>query len=208
MALDTIGTNRWVRGTLVGLVTGLVVLFSTGVHSNGKHKMKTIPSLFESVQLGPTEESACSPQLGGWDYRGIKLNAPTRVIVTEEYILPLCGGWQFSEKFLNRFRNIFSMVVIVVTDKITFKSYSASLRKPGLEYKDKSKSIGTDEELENNTSSVNFNIDLYNYIPDLPQKPGKYQIYALVGEVKSNVVEVEIEVTKGASPGPKPPQPM
>ena len=207
MALGKTDANRWVYGALVGLVTSLV-LFASGVHSSGKHKMKTIPPLFETVQLGPFEETACSPELGGWDYRGIKLNAPTKVIVNEEYILPLCGSWVFSKKFLNNFNNIDSAIVIVVTDMRTFKSYSSSLQRPGLQYPKTGKAVGTDEELETNTTTSWFNIDLYDYIANLPQKPGKFQIYALVGEVKSNVVEVEIEVAKGATPGPKPPQPM
>lgn len=204
MALGTTCTSCRVREILVCLVTSLVVLFSTGVHSNGKHKMKTVPPVFETI-VGHIGETPCTPELGGWDYRGIKLNAPTKVIVIEEFLLPLCGVWQFSDKFLNRFRDYYSMVVIVATDMKTFKSYSGSLSKPG--QIERRKMVGTDEELENNTSSVSFNIDLYNYIPSLPQKPGKYQIYALVGEVKSNVVEVEIEVAEGATPGPKPPQP-
>ena len=77
-----------------------------------------------------------------------------------------------------------------------------------MQYPEAGKAVGTDEELEMNTTTSWFNIDLYNYIHTLPQKPGKYQIYALVGEIKSNVVEVEIEVAKGVTPGPKPPQPM
>lgn len=206
MALGKACTSCRVRRTLVCFGTFLVTLISSTAQANGNLKMKTIPPLFETVQLGTPGETACTPKLGGWDYRGIKLNAPTKVTVSEEYILPLCGGWQFSDRFLNRFKDYYSMVVIVVTDMKTFKSYSGNLSEPG--QMERRKMVGTDEELENNTSSVSFNIDLYDYIPSLPQKAGKFQIYALVGEVKSNVVEVEIEVAKGATPGPKPPQPM
>jgi hypothetical protein len=170
--------------------------------------MRTIPPLFETIQLDRTGESPCSPELGGWDYRGIKLNAPTKVIISEEFVLPLCGAWKFSKKFLNKFKNTFSAVAIVVTDMKTFKSYSSNLQRPGLQYPEIGKAVGTDEELEINTSSVSFNIDIYDYVRDLPQKPGKYLIYALVGDVKSNVVEVEIEIEKGAKPGPRSPRPM
>ena len=170
--------------------------------------MKTIPSLFETIQLDRTGKSACSPELGGWDYRGIKLNAPTKVIISEEFVLPLCGGWQFSNKFINRFRNIFTEIVFVVTDMKTFKSYSGNLRKPGFEYEDSQKAVGTDAKLEESGHTSWFNIDVYDYIQDLPQKPGKYLIYALVGDVKSNVVEVEIEIEKGAKPGPRSLRPM
>ena len=169
--------------------------------------MKTIPPLFEST-LGQVGESACSPPLGGWDYRGIKLNAPTKVIISEEFVLPLCGAWKFSHKFLNKFMNTYSAVVIVVTDMKTFKSYSGNLQEPWMQYEDAGKAVGTDEELETNTTASRFNIDVYDYIQGLPQKPGKYLIYALVGDVKSNVVEVEVEIEKGAKPGPRSPRPM
>ena len=171
--------------------------------------MKTIPQLFETVQLGPSGESACSPGLGGWDYRGIKLNAPTKVIISEEFVLPLCGAWKFSGKFLSKFRNISSAIVIVVTDMATFKSYSGNLQEPwATKNKDGRKVVATDEELEESTAASRFNIDVYDYVRDLPQKPGKYLIYALVGDVKSNVVEVDIEIEKGAKPGPRSPRPQ
>lgn len=160
MALEITGTNRRVSGALVYLVTGLVILFATSVHSNGKLKMKTIPPHFETIQLGASGETACSPNLGGWDYCGIELNAPSKVIVTEEYIFPLCGGWTFSYKFINKFKNIYTEIVLVVTDLNSFKSYSGGLRKPGLEYEPNRKAIGTDQELEENTVSHWFNVDL------------------------------------------------
>lgn len=188
------------------IVAALLIPF--GVQSNGKHKMRTIPPLFETIQLDRMAESACTPPLGGWDYRGIKLNAPTKVIISEEFVLPLCGAWKFSEKFVNKFKDIDNEIVIVVTDMKTFKSYSSNLRKPGWQYPEIGKSIGTNEELETNTTGGWFNIDVYDYIQNLPQKPAKYLIYALVGDVKSNVVEVEIEIEKGAKPGPRSPRPM
>lgn len=188
----------------VVIATALLVPFE--VQSNGKHMMKTIPPLFETIQLDRTGKSPCSPELGGWDYRGIKLNAPTKVIISEEFVLPLCGGWKFSEKFLSKFKNVFSMVVIVVTDITTLRSYSGNLEKPGTH--DREKNSLSNEQLETITSSVSFDIDVYDYVRDLPQKPGKYLIYALAGDVKSNVVEVEIEIEKGAKPNPKSPRPM
>jgi hypothetical protein len=200
--------TRIVHGALVCTAIAVAFLIPFGAQSNGRHTMKTIPPLFETIQLGRMEESACTPPLGGWDYRGIKLNAPTKNIIREEFVLPLCGSWQFSDKFINKFKNIHTEIVIVVTDMKTFKSYSGNLRTPGFEYKENRKAVGTDEELEENTAASWFNIDIYDYVRDLPQKPGKYLIYALVGDVKSNVVEVEIEIEKGAKPGPRSPRPM
>ncbi|MDH5571727.1 MAG: hypothetical protein OEY89_08180 [Gammaproteobacteria bacterium] len=171
--------------------------------------MKTTPPLFETIKLGLNDETACTPKLGGWDYRGIKLNAPMKVIINDEFVLPLCGAWKFSEKFLNTFNDfINTQIVIVVTDLNTHQSFSGNLRKPGLKSPEYSKRDGSDEELEENTVASWFNIDVYNYVRSLPQKPGKYQIYALVGEVKSNVVDIEIDVEKGSTPGSRKPRPL
>ena len=56
----------------------------------------------------------------------------------------------------------------------------------------------SNEQLENQFDKLD--IDVYDYVRDLPQKPGNYLIYALAGDVKSNVVEVEIEIEKGVKP--------
>ena len=170
--------------------------------------MKTIPPLFETISLGKLSESPCSPEIDGWDYRGIKLNGPSKVIISKEFVMPLCGCWQFSYKFINKFKRMDNEIVIVVTGTVTFKSYSGNLAKPGYEYKDYVKSVGTDEELEMNTVSGWFNIDVYDYVRKLPEKAGKYKIYAIIADVKSNVVDVEIVVAEGEEPGPRAPRPQ
>lgn len=196
-------------GKMSYLLLATLLTMSAYAQSNGNQLMKTVPPVFENIPLGRMEPSECTPDvLSDWDYRGIKLNAPEKVIVSEVFVLPLCGAWQFSYKFLNRFDNVFSMVQFVVTDKEDFKSYSGSLMKPGLNYQKRITSIGTDEQLQNRTSSVSFNIDVYDYVVNLPQKPGTYLIYALVGDIKSNVVEIKIEVMKGSNPTPREPSPM
>ncbi len=170
--------------------------------------MKTIPPLFENIPMGQMSESPCIPEINDWDYRGIELNAPSKVIISDEFALPLCGAWQFSYKFINKFRRIHNEIVIVVTDTVTYKSYSGNLEKPGYERQDYKKAVGTDEELEMNTASSRFNIDVFDYVRSLPEKTGKYSIYAIIGDVKSNVVEVELEIEKGAAPGPRKPRPQ
>ncbi|MFK5856888.1 MAG: hypothetical protein QM503_12225 [Bacteroidota bacterium] len=169
--------------------------------------MKTIPKEFESILLGELSESDCSPKIDSWGFRGIKLNAPKKVIVNSEFILPLCGSTQFSEKFINEFKRIDDEIVIVVVNTLTNQSYSGNLSEPSYESEENIKSIGTDEELELNTVNGWFNIDVYDYVRSLTQLEGTYLIYALIGDLKSNVVSVEIEISEGAVPGPREPRP-
>jgi len=181
---------------------------SNKIKSEKNHKpMKTIPSNFESVPLGNKSESTCSPKIESWDFRGIILNSPKKIRISDEFILPLCGTHQLSELFINKFKKYDHEIVIVVTDTSTYKSYSGKLSKPGFKSEDYAKAIGSDEELERNTVGGWFNIDVFDYVKSLPEKEGKYIIYATIGDLKSNVVEVEIGIEKGNTPAPRQPRP-
>jgi hypothetical protein len=76
----------------------------------------------------------------------------------------------------------------------THQSYSSNLidKSQDATYPDDSRLEGTEEELEELTEASRFAMDLYHYIPNLTKKPAKYLIYALLGDQKSNVVEVEV----------------
>lgn len=169
--------------------------------------MKTIPSSFENISLGNKSESSCSPKIESWGFRGILLNSPEKVLISSEFVIPLCGSHQLSELFINKFKRYDHEIVIVVTDTKSYKSYSGKLSKPGFKTEEYTKAIGSDEELERNTAGGWFNIDVYDYVRSLPEKEGKYLIYATIGDFKSNVVEVEVEVEKGEAPGPRAPRP-
>lgn len=173
-----------------------------------KKTMKTIPEKFESIKLGDIEKNSCIPEIDEWDFRGIEISSPSRVAVNEEFVFPLCGIWQFSYAFINKFKQVDKEIVIVIIDMETFESYSGNLQRPGSKSEDYRKSVGTDEELEMNTASGWFTIDVYDYVRSLPEKAGRYSIYTIVGDVKSNVVEVVIEVEKGTEPGPRKPRPQ
>ena len=167
------------------------------LYANDKKKMniETIPSSFELIQLDRWEKSECTPKMDIFKERGIVLNSPEKVLISEEFILPLCGIWTFSEKFINEHPTIDTDTTLVVTDKSNFKSYSANLARPDFEYEPRSKSTGTEEELNFNAEQSYFNINVYDYVVKLPKKRGVFSIYATIGDVKSNVVEIEI-ITK------------
>jgi hypothetical protein len=105
----------------------------------------------------------------------------------------VCGGYRLSGKFLNQFRNVDKEITIVVVNTASHRSYSTNLIDKSLDatYPDPEKIPRTEEELERVAGGF-FDLDLYHYLPDLPKRPAKYLIYALLGDQKSNVVEVEV----------------
>lgn len=180
--------------------------FTPHAYSNGlnvnieghvKPTMKTIPPDFEKVDLGSFKESLCTPQKI-WPPdgrpRGIWIAAPTKVITNGDYQFPLCGSWLLSTKYLNKFRNLELAMTTVVVDAATHKSYSDNFADKQFDmiYYDRTPTSGTDEELEDWTEGGWFNIDVFRYVPSLPKRPGKFIVYVLLGEQKSNVVNVEV----------------
>lgn len=157
-------------------------------------KIKTIPSSFETIPWNQFKESSCTPKIDMLnDERGFLIAAPTKVITYGDYHLPLCGRYVFSKKFLNQFKHINSEMTVVVVDTKTHRSYSSNLRSKTAEmFPERSKAIGTDKELEELTGGSWFNIDVYYFIENLPKHPAKYLIYVMLGDQKSNVVEVEV----------------
>lgn len=182
---------------------------STEAKKQEVKKMRTIPPVFGEVFAkvshwgGVPEEGPCLPkQMQNFPYddsRGIFLNAPTKVITNGKYVLPLCGGYNFSQKFLNSIHSEYEALVIVVVDTKTHQSYSTNRidgnmdePRPKLSGDPSRKYQGTDKELEELTAGSSFAMDLYYYISSLPKRPAKYLIYAIFGDQKSNVVEVEV----------------
>lgn len=161
---------------------------------NKQIKIKTIPSSFESIPWNQYSKSSCTPEIDWLNgERGFLIAAPTKVITQGQYHLPLCGTYVFSKKFLNKFKHINSELTVVVVDAKTHRSYSSNLTDKSMEViAERSKAVGTDEELEKLSGGSWFNIDVYYFIESLPKRPAKYIIYALLGDQKSNVVEVEV----------------
>lgn len=165
-------------------------------NANGNNKMKTVPSIYEKIsEFEPFGPSECSPNTF-WpprdedkDKRGIWISGPEKIIANGDYRLPLCGKWTFNTNYLDGFRNILLDMTMVVVDRQSHQSYSDNFsdKKFGLDYIDE-RGDGT----SNDVISGFFNVDIYEYIPSLPKKTGYYMIYVILGDKKSNVIEVKI----------------
>ena len=52
-----------------------------------------------------------------------------------------------------------------------------------------------DPDLDNILVTGYFNLDLYHWMDGLPRSPGRYHVFATVGDVVSNVVTIEVSAS-------------
>jgi hypothetical protein len=152
--------------------------------------MPLIPSLFERVPGDRFEPSAGSPDVAE-DFRGISLAAPTRVILADGVMLPVCGTYQVSGRFFNRFRSFVNQIVVVAVDAEAHAPRAINLLREGFE----PVASGFDPSSPDFDQIVVtgwFNVDLFTWMSGFPRGPGRHHVFATVGDVVSNVVTVEI----------------
>ena len=116
-------------------------------------------------------------------------------LINNNFVIPICGSWQFDAKFISQFKDISNEIIVVVNDLNGKKSYSSNL------LLDEFSSPESDDLSEGNSNAIKpsivsgwFNIDLYRYLSDLPKKNTKLVVYATIGNFKSNVTEIEVSV--------------
>lgn len=152
--------------------------------------MPLIPSLFERVPGDKFEPSAGSPDVAE-DFRGVTLAAPTRVILADGVTFPVCGTYRVSGRFFNRFSSFVNEIVVVAVDTSTHAPRVMNLLQQGFD----PVKTGFDPsapDFEQIVVTGWFNVDLFTWMPSLPRGPGRYTVFATVGDVVSNVVTVEI----------------
>lgn len=148
------------------------------------------PAAFARVPLGTFEEHALSPEVPA-DFRGIRIAAPVEVVLDRGERLPLCGTWQVDARFFNRFRSMDNEIVVVAVDAARHAPYAANLLEPDFTpapaHFDES-----EPGWEETVLTGWFNLDLFEWLEGLPRRPGRYHVFATVGDAASNVVTVEI----------------
>jgi len=137
-----------------------------------------------------SDESSCSPDVTD-EFRGLVIAVPDKVTTKEDSIFLVCGTYQVDESVFVQFRSFENEIVIHVTDLTTHTPYSSSMMDENFEpeYLD---DFEPDEGVEDVVYTGWFSADLFDYFPDLPRRPGLFSIYATIGDMKSNVIKVEI----------------
>jgi len=147
-------------------------------------------SEFSNVSLGTFDEDVCSPAVDE-KFRGLVISAPKKIPLSEDIVFPVCGTYQVDEGELIKYRSFENEIVIIVTDMTDNKPYSGNLLENGFE-PDILDGFRSDDEVSNVVVTGWFNVDLYRQISKLPRLPGKYQVFATIGDMKSNVVAVDL----------------
>jgi hypothetical protein len=149
---------------------------------------------FDEVKLNSKEPGPSSPKVDD-DFRGIKIVAPARVVLGEGAPFVVCGTVRFNYRFTLRFASFSNDITLVVVNTATKKSYSHNLLRPG--FKPGPKHFIKEEDVDpGDVVTEWFNADLFYYIDNLPREEGTYWVYATIGDVKSNILTVELVESK------------
>jgi hypothetical protein len=152
--------------------------------------MAMSPSRFERVRWDSFEENACSPPLPG-SFRGLVLAAPLLVSAGEDAILPVAGAFQLGARFLCRFKSMPNEITLVAVNAATHAPCCANLLRDGY-LAEPSGFSPSNPHLDRIVVAGHFNVDLFQWMTDLPRSPARYHVFATIGDVVSNVVTIEV----------------
>jgi hypothetical protein len=172
-------------------------------------KMIVDPATFVRIPLNTMKESPCSPQVDE-DFRGSVIAAPDSIDLAGPWheavginkprpVLPVCGTIQYTAATDARFLSTMDQILLVAVDARTHVSYVSNLEDKGGESDPRMFTRPTPEQLEewkNRVYTSFFNANAFYYLEDLPAAPARYHIFAVVGDIVSNMKTVEVTARK------------
>jgi hypothetical protein len=156
------------------------------------------PELFSTVKINSEEKTACTPaDIDTPFYTGITINAPKRVGFTSgnTFVIPVCVNGTVPEMGAKTPKPMLFAVDLVTQKKYSGVAYEH--KPPKIEGVDidfvppPASSAATPEMLQGLRGGLIFSTDLVAVVK-LPKKSGKYQIYLEHGDLKSNVVAMDV----------------
>lgn len=155
---------------------------------------------FLNIQLNYDNETPCTPAEPDDPYwQGILINAPKKVYLntgSKEKIIhydkvPICG---FSMIEILKVKKAGGMK-LVVTDTQSGERFEGIIDYASMDavsnIPDPNHTPFTDEELTGLVSGGAFNPNLTDFVA-VPKKPGKYDVQVILGQYRSNTVQIEI----------------
>ena len=160
-------------------------------------------SALASVQFNSSKESACSPKVDR-DFRGIVIASPPQADLRGPWadylgferprpLLAVCGTAQFSEATDAKFQSLSNEILLVAVDAKSHRPYVSNLLRKGFEPA-LSRPATPEEAIawKNRVHRTWFNANAFYYLEDLPARPAAYHVFAMAGEMVSNVNHVEV----------------
>lgn len=161
------------------------------------------PAAFNGIKLNTREDSACTPRFDD-AFRGLVIAAPDTVDLSAPWhesvgsnrprpVLPVCGALRFSAATGARFLSISDQVLLVAVNAQTHVPFVSNLVQkdviPDVEPRP------TPEQLnawKNRVETAFFNANAFYYLDDLPAAPARYHLFAMVGDIISDLHTVEV----------------
>lgn len=160
------------------------------------NKMMTDDKLFENVPFGTNKQTACSPAELGIEWRGVKVRAPSQVVLPGKdtphsaLIIPLCGIYRIN---LAKAMRHPGPRMLIVTDVDTGQSYRGPIvnRDPSITIPPPRSPRRDPAAFEGIFSGSYFNVDVASYVA-LPLKPARYRVKVEWSGYESNEVSVAV----------------
>jgi hypothetical protein len=160
---------------------------------------------FDAVVAGSLMPNGCTPELDqdDFDFRGIRIQAPTRVEFQPGRIDPLfgafarlmiCGVYCFDGNYLGLREQFLERLVLVAVDAKRHRAFSTSLQAVPNAVAGPDPFEGlmlTDDDWEGRTVTGYFNPNLAEVMP-LPADEATYVVYAVLGSYVSNVLQMTV----------------
>jgi hypothetical protein len=180
----------------------LATLSSCQAYSTPRSHIVAINSAnFKNIELHTDTQNVCSPDISRHsDFIGIAINAPTEVDFNKAQpaqdgsftVIPICGFYQLSLIELSKDPIIRLFAINVETEQV----YQGQLIEEDPNSDEPLPFFVTEpkpEEIEGQLLSAYFNPNLARFV-SLPATEANYKILVQIGEVKSNTVDVKVNL--------------
>lgn len=165
--------------------------------------MPTFPPHFDGIKLNTKKKSACSPRIAD-DFRGLRIVTPDRIDLGDPWhdgvgsnvarpVLPVCGTLRVGGDTAARFSSLSNQILLVAVDARQHASYVANLVARGMTPEVSPPPTPAElEEWKDTIETSYFNANAFYYLQDLPAAPGRYHVFAMLGDIVSNLRTVEV----------------
>lgn len=147
------------------------------------------PVEFERIATGKFEPSDLSPEVPD-DGESLAIVAPRRVSLDADGKLPVCGTYRVGAPRFNRSRSFLDEITLVAVDADTHEPRSGNLRTRDFDSAPAAFDPN-DPDFAEMSARGWFNVDLFD-VAGLPRRAARYHVYALVGDLKSSAILVEV----------------
>jgi hypothetical protein len=158
--------------------------------------MITDDELFENVPFDTNKQTACSPAEPGIEWRGVKVRAPSQVVLPGKdaphpaLIIPLCGIYRINLAKAIRHPG---PVTLIVTDVASGQTYRGAIvdRDPHPSVSPPPRPPLDPADFEGIFSGTYFNFDVASYVA-LPLQAARYRVKVEWSGYESNEVSVAV----------------